>query len=101
MVVDFAETADWDIKDNRISDEFLETVAGNLKAVPFSDRDICEGNVRGRTIKGFDFIFIVGRVDDKVVVTVGGVRRHRDEEALRKALKLAERFATLRGATGL
>ncbi|MGB7431837.1 MAG: hypothetical protein WA921_05135 [Ahrensia sp.] len=100
-VIDTTDVAEFDIADNRLSDAFLEKVAGIFVAVPYSNDDICFGNLRARTIEDFDFFFIVGRIEDKLVVTIGGVQRHQGVPALTKALAMAEKFAMLRGITGL
>lgn len=101
VVVDTTDTAEFDIQGYQLPEAFLETVERQFIAVPFSDDDICEGSLRARTIDGYDFFFIVGRLDSEMVVTIGGVEVHTDETNLRKALKVAEKVGMLRGATGV
>lgn len=101
VFVDTTDTAEFDIQGYQLTDDFLKTIAKNFTSVPFSKDDICEGNLRARIIDGYDFFFIFSRIDDKMVVTIGGVELHESETALRKALKIADRVGILRSATGI
>ena len=101
MVVDTTEKAEFDIKGYQIADATMETIASQLRDVSLSRRDRVVGDARVREIDGYDIVFIIGRQDDTMVITIGAVifpdPRNPTEELLQKLGSIA----IFRGALGL
>lgn len=100
-VVDTTDTAQFDIDSYQITEASQKAVEQNFSTVPFSKNDVSNGAVHARTIDGYDYFFIVGQQEDKLVVTIGGVQTHESEDALRKCMKLAEKVGLFRGVSGV
>jgi len=101
VVVDTTEKAEFDIAGYQIPDAAMETIASQLRDVSFSLRDRVIGDARVRAIDGYDVVFIIGREDDTVVITIGAVLMPDPANPTEELLKKLGPIAIFRGASGV
>lgn len=88
--VDTTQAAEFDIKSCQISDSRLEMIANNLSQYPFGPEDAVVGNVRIRSFSDWEILYQINRLDDIVVITIGGVKLKNEEPKFDKLLEKAE-----------
>ncbi len=100
VVVDTVETAEFDMQIYDIAPEIVDTIGRALVSLPQSTEDRAVGNFLIREIAGFDVVFIIGREDTTVVITIGRIRPPDPANPTELLLKSAGIAAIFRGATG-
>ncbi|THF93264.1 MAG: hypothetical protein E8G75_03955 [Sulfitobacter sp. SK025] len=100
VVVDTTEVAEFDIKGYQINDADLETIAKELRDNALSESNRTVGDIKVREMKGYDVAFIVGRDDDRIIITIGGLELPDREMPMEKVIKGLGYIATVRGAFG-
>lgn len=100
-VVDTTLPAEWDIAGLGVSDADLEVIATNLYALPNASMDRVVGSVRVREIMGLDVLFVFGRQDRLLIITICGLRRPTPDDPTEAILKRMGKLATIRGALGI
>ena len=100
VVVDTTEKAEFDIKGYQIPDATMEAIARQLRDVSFSRRDRVVGDARVREIDNYDIVFIIGREDDTMVITIGAMILPDPVNPTEELLKKLGPIAIFRGALG-
>ena len=101
VLVDTTQPAEFQIQGYQLSDRFMDRVAKSFKAAPLSLSDMEYGALRLRSIDGYDFVFVLGRDVDGLVVTIGDVWPTEKRPKFEELLKKGEFIAMLRGASGM
>lgn len=101
VVVDTTEKAEFSIRGYQISDAMMERVARQLRESVFLGTARSFGDLWIREIEGYDFVYLIGREQDKLVFTIGAVEPVDPENPIDAILDKLGPLALLRGATGL
>jgi len=101
VVVDTTLPAEFDMAGFQLSENFARNLVHRLRTVTFSATDRCHGIVRIREIDGYDVLFVVGREEKTVVITIGGVLIAESRSTTQELMQRANAIATLRGALGI
>lgn len=101
MVIDTTEKAEFDIMGYQIPDATMEAIASQLRDVSFSRRDRIVGDVRVRECDGYDIVFIIGREENTMVITIGAVILPDPQSPTEELLQKLGPIAIFRGALGL
>lgn len=101
VVVDTTLPADFQIKGYQLSDVFMDRVARGFKAAPLRAGDKEFGPVMVRCVEGYDFLYVVGRQEGALVVTIGDVWPTEEMPKIEQILQKGALIAMLRGASGL
>ncbi|MDF0602943.1 hypothetical protein P1J78_19545 [Psychromarinibacter sp. C21-152] len=99
--MDTTEKAEFEIRGLQIPDSTMERIASRLRDVTFSFEDRVVGAVRVRELEGYEVVFLVGREDQTLVVTIGAVEVPNPDDPVEAVLKRLGPLAILRGASGL
>ena len=75
VVVDTVQTAEFDIKLYEVPDATVERVVHSLTDAVHLSSDRAVGPLLIREVDGFDVVFILGREEADIVVTIGRIMR--------------------------
>lgn len=100
-VVDTMKSAEFDAAGYQIPPATLEKIGANLLAEPSSPRDQPVKAFSVRELFGYDVLFLMTLREGKAVLTIVHIHPVDPNVPLRARLRVLERIATLRSATGL
>lgn len=101
VVVDTTQTADFDIQLYEVPDATVARIVRSLTDAVHVSSDRAVGALLIREMDGFDVVFLVGREEADIVVTIGRIMPVDPENPTEVILRNLNIIAILRGSTGL